>query len=94
MSTKSKQQAFDLFEQHRAEYIAKARAAALRIALSRKSGRITIDDVRAECPPPKSIDPRVMGGVLRAPEWERVGYQSSKRTVCHKRPVAIFRLAA
>jgi hypothetical protein len=79
-----------LFEEHRADWLQAARAVAARIG---RDGRgVTIDDVRAQIPPPRHIDPRVMGAVFLRRDWEKVGYQSSIRTTCHKRPVATFRL--
>lgn len=79
-----------LFEEMRAEFIAKARAVAER--LGRDGRAISVDDVRAVCPPPEGIDGRVMGAIFRAKEWEKVGYDNSVRSTCHFRPVARFRL--
>lgn len=81
-----------LFEEHRADFLSSARAAARAIATSR--GEVTINDVRAVCPPPKDVDPRVMGAVLRTPEFEVVRYERSARAECHNRPIAVFRLVA
>ncbi len=79
-----------LFEEHRADWLTEARAAAHLIASKR--GQVTINDVRAVCPPPSDIDPRVMGAVLRTKAFEVVGYQRSGRRECHNRPIAVFRL--
>jgi hypothetical protein len=49
--------------------------------------------VRAACPPPSAVDPRVMGAIFNTPEWQKVGYCNSKRRACHKRPISIFQLA-
>lgn len=78
----------DSHEVDKAEFVAHARAVAFRLLETRAS--ITIDDVRAECPPPGDVDPRVMGAVLRAPHFKRIGYRSSSRATCHARPIAIF----
>ena len=89
MPTFSKDEALDLLEKVRREYVLEARSAA--ISLFQKSGKpITIDDVRQVCPPPEDIDGRVMGAVLRPPEWVRVGYVSSSRRTCHNRPISQF----
>lgn len=85
-----KQEVLPLFEQGRADWLVKARAAARKIAIER--GTVTIDDVRDVCPPPDGVDPRVMGAVLRAPAFEVIKYQKSSRRECHNRPVAVFRL--
>jgi hypothetical protein len=83
--------ALALLEKCRAEYLAIARAKAREIAV--KAGRVTVDDVRAACPPPSAVDPRVMGAIFNTPEWQKVGYCNSKRRACHKRPISIFQLA-
>ena len=79
-----------LFEEYRAEFLAKARKVAKMLG---RDGRIvTINDVRAVISPPDDIDPRVMGAVFKTAEWQCVGYTGSSRRVCHGRPVAQFKL--
>lgn len=81
-----------LFERHRADWLAQARAVAW--SLANKYGTVTIDQVRDHCPPPDSVDPRVMGAVFRTAEFESTGQHiKSARRTCHNRPVAVFRLA-
>lgn len=89
----TRDEALDALEIARREYVAQARAAAFVVASKMPDGMITIDDVRAVCPPPDGIDPRVMGTILRAPDWRKIGYTNSRRGTCHKRPVAIFERA-
>jgi hypothetical protein len=48
--------------------------------------------VRAICPPPDDVDPRVMGAVFKRSEWELIRHQRSTRSTCHNRPVGVFRL--
>lgn len=79
----------DQLEQARAAYVAAARSAALK--LFRDTRRpITVDDIRRICPPPDEIDPRVMGCVLRPPDWMKVNMVSSTRRECHYRPIGSF----
>ena len=78
------------FEATRGEWIAQARAAARLLGLGGKP--VTINDVRAKCPPPPDVDPRVMGAVFLARDWELLGYRGSARRACHGRPVGVFRL--
>lgn len=86
-ATQSRDEALELFEIHRAEWLATARGVAIR--LYQREGRpITVDDVRAECPPPAGSDPRVMGGVFVG--WTPVGYTNSRRRTCHGRPIRQF----
>ncbi len=84
----TKQEAFDLFEVHRAEWLAEARAAAEQIG--RETGTCTADDVRTVCPIPDGIDGRVMGAVFRKSEWAAGEFVNSRRTACHKRPIRVF----
>lgn len=76
------------FERTRGEFLAKARRVALR--LGKKGKAVTVNDVRALCPPPEEIDPRIMGAVFRTSDWERLDYVSTNRRACHGRPVAVF----
>lgn len=80
----------DLLETHRADWLATARDAARQLLETREW--ITIDHVREVCPPPRDVDPRVMGAVFKHLDFEPTGeYVASKRDTCHKRPVAKFR---
>ncbi len=92
MPLESKQEALDALEKARAEYIEQARTAARQICSVGEE--ITIDDVREVAPPPEGVDPRIMGAILRAPDWRPVGYRASKRKTCHKRPVSVFKRVA
>lgn len=87
----TKEQAFDLFEQHRQDWLTAARTF---INSHDVGARLTVDDVRDAVPPPEGVDGRVMGAVFKGMPWEAVGYKSSKRLTCHKRPIAIFERTA
>jgi hypothetical protein len=78
------------FEKWRAEWLERARDAAYCLGFTGRE--VTIDDVRAVCPPPEYTDPRVMGAVFTRKEWECVRYERSTRTTSHNRPVGVFRL--
>lgn len=83
---------FDQMEQSRRAFLNKARAAAVRLA--RQNGKVTVDDVHAECPVPKGLDGRVMGAVFRDRNlWSPVGFRRSTRSICHGRPIQEFVLA-
>lgn len=75
-----------------ADWLARARAHARRIA--QKNGYVTIDEVREFCPPPDGVDPRVMGAVMQAREFEMVKLVESRRKACHGRHIGLFRLRA
>jgi hypothetical protein len=88
----SKQQALNLFEQTRPEFLANCRWVAKRVALNRLSRQATVDDVHEQVKLPFGVDGRVFGAVFNSKEWEAVGYTKSKRKINHGRPIAIFRL--
>jgi len=78
-----------LFETYREEWLAAARAHAVMIASER--GEVSADDIHEACPPPPDIDPRVMGAVFKG-DFQLVRYEKSRRSICHNRPIGIFRL--
>jgi hypothetical protein len=71
-------------------WIARARDCA--IAIAREKGSVTVNDVREACPPPEGADPRIMGAVLLAPQFARIGMRPSDRRTCHGRPIGVFTL--
>jgi len=82
------QKILPLFEETRAQWLERARRAAIELA--GRKGDITIDDVREVCPPPEGCDPRVMGAVFRPKsDWDIVKYRPSERG--HGRAIAVFR---
>lgn len=85
-----KETPFELLERTRGEYLHDARETARQ--LLRKRDYVTIDDIRLVCPPPKGVDPRVMGAVFTPAEFEAIGWIRSSRSECHKRPIQRFRL--
>jgi len=87
MTTRTKEEAFDLFEAHRAEWLAAARNFLNRQPIGSK---MTVNDVRSAVPLPGGIDGRVMGSVFRGQPWKMVAYKPSARKTCHKRPIAVF----
>jgi hypothetical protein len=92
MGIQSKQEAFDLFEITRAQYLASARAFMVHFA---KDGRaVTVNDLIRHGPElPDGVDPRVRGAVFAERHvWERLGYAASNRSTSHNRPIMRFRL--
>ena len=84
----SKQQAMDLFEAKRKEFLELCRWIAVKIC--KKNGRVTIDDVRNEVKLPLGIDGRVFGAVFSGKEWVKTGYTQTKIKSSHNRPISIF----
>jgi len=91
MMAKSKESALALLERTRKDYLLEARAAARKIAYMTQVP-ISVDDVRAICPPPETIDPRVMGAIFNRADWEPVEFINSHRHTCHNRPIRLFAL--
>jgi hypothetical protein len=71
-------------------WLYRARRAAQDIA--RRDATVTIDQVREVCPPPKGVDPRIMGAVFTRKHFEAIGWIDSRRKECHFRPIRIFQI--
>lgn len=81
----------EILELHRAEYLSQARDIARELLETRPS--ITVNDIRDRLEPPATVDPRVMGAVLRHRDFEPTGeFVLSSRKTCHARPIRRFRL--
>jgi hypothetical protein len=85
----SKQEAMNLFEQKRHEFLTAARWEAIRIW--KRKGNITVDDVRAEVSTPSDINPTVWGALFNNSDWECVGYVKTTRQQAHGRPVGCWK---
>lgn len=90
MTFKTREEALNALEIARADYLANARNVAKEIAVN-GNGTCTVNQVREVLPPPDGIDGRVMGAIFNKSDWQNMGYVSSDRGVCHKRPIALFR---
>ena len=96
MTVQSKQEAFDLFEEHRKEWLKAARKVAIELAQKDPQGLCTIDAVRAHCPVPEGVDPKVCGAVFKGEKgrWEFFTLARSSRKEAHGRPVTVWQLQA
>lgn len=82
-----------IHEMTKPEYLAKARAAALKLLETQET--ITVNDVREVCPLPDGMEGRVMGALFRTKEFEATGeIVRSNRSTCNHRPIQKFRRAA
>ena len=88
---RTKESVMATLEETRAAYLSTARINAEKL-YKRLRRPITVDDVRKVCPPPESIDGRVMGAIFSAKNWQCIGYGKGARKVSHRRPVARFEL--
>ncbi len=87
-----REEALDLLEEKRHEWIALARKYAFNLlsrrGLHQTNPVVTSDDLWALCPPPSEINPKVMGAVFRKNAgFKPVGYVPSKRKQAHARPI-------
>lgn len=82
-------QALDLLEITRPEYIALARQVADALSLSQDT--FTADDVTALCPVPAGMDGRVMGAVLTVHRYEKLETTGSTRPGRHANPIGVWR---
>ncbi len=78
------------WEEDHGEWLERARATAFE--LGRQQEIVTVDDVRALCPPPPRANPKIMAAVLDRKNWVCVGYRKSTRKECHQRPIGEFKL--
>ena len=84
-----KQVALDLFETHRANYLADARMMA-KLLYGVRNEPISTDDIHKHCPIPDGIDPKVMGAVFNKADWVPVGYAQTKRKIAHSRTIRLW----
>lgn len=81
-------QALDLLERTRAEWIEKARYEAWRVILF--NGEVSADDIHKACPVPEGMDHRVMGAVFRGGHFRVLRYQPSRRAINHARIIPVW----
>ncbi len=80
-------QALDLLEEHRADYIAAARSHADAALCAQ--GEVSADDLHERCPVPPGMDGRVLGAVFKG-RYRLLRYQPSRRPECHGRIIPIW----
>jgi hypothetical protein len=74
----------------REEWIAKARGTA--IAIARRAGQVTINDVRKFIELPDDYHPNTWGAVLRGDAFEPIGYCQATHPSAHARVVRVYKL--
>lgn len=85
---KQRDNALELLERTRKQYVRRARAYA--IGHARLHGSVTADDVRKALPLPEGIDGRVMGAIFNTQALKKIGYTQTKVATSHGRPIAVF----
>jgi len=89
MPTATKQQALDLFEKTRKEFLENCRWIATRIA-NEHNGYVNIDQVREQVTTPEGVNPKVYGAVFNTDEFEKSGYTITTRKTSHGRPISVW----
>ena len=74
----------------REEWIAKARGTA--IAIARRAGQVTINDVRKFIELPDDYHPNTWGAVLRGDAFEPIGFCQATHPSAHARVVRVYKL--
>ena len=74
----------------REEWIAKARGTA--IAIARRAGQVTINDVRKFIELPDDYHPNTWGAVLRGDAFEPIGFRQATHPSAHARVVRVYKL--
>jgi len=74
----------------REEWIAKARNAAIIIA--KRSGQVTINEVRQFIELPEDYHPNTWGAVLRGEAFEPIGFCQATHPSAHARVVRVYKL--
>lgn len=74
----------------REKWIAKARSTA--IAIARRAGQVTINDVRKFIELPDDYHPNTWGAVLRGDAFEPIGFCQATHPSAHARVVRVYKL--
>ena len=85
-------EAFDLLERTRADWIARALIEA-RVLIAR-DGYVTTDSLRDVCQVPEGVDARVVGAVLNRRNFLDAGPTKTSRRTSHGRPISKWILNA
>jgi hypothetical protein len=79
-----------LFEQRDADFLQQCRA--LAVAVCRRQGTVSINDIRAELRLPAEIHPSVLGAVFRSKKFTAVGFTEATHKAAHARVVRVYQL--
>lgn len=74
----------------REEWIAKARSTA--VAIARRAGQVTINDVRKFIELPDDYHPNTWGAVLRGDAFEPIGFCQATHPSAHARVIRVYKL--
>lgn len=74
----------------REDWIAKARS--LAVSIAKRSGQVTINDVRRFIDLPDDFPPSTWGAVLRGDIFKPIGYTQAAHPSAHARVIRIYKL--
>ena len=84
----TKNEALDVLEETRKDFIEKCREVGRVIALEK--GSVNIDDIREKIKLPEGMNGNVFGAVFRGSEWQHSGFMKSKIKTNHERIIGIY----
>ena len=79
-----------LFEQRDTAFLEQCRALAVEIC--RRTGQVSINDIRAELRLPAEIHPSVLGAVFRSKKFTAIGFTEATHKAAHARVVRVYQL--
>jgi len=85
------QQTFSFITENKKAWLEDARRS-MRLHLRGGAPYVTSDTVWKYCPPPKYLNPKILGSVFISPDFESVGFTRTKRKSSHGRIIQKFRL--
>jgi hypothetical protein len=80
----------DLFLHIDTEFLSTCRA--LAIAVCRRQGTVSINDIRAQVTLPAQMNPSVLGAVFKTKQFKAVGYTEATHPQAHARVIRIYQL--
>ena len=87
-AAEGRDEALDCLAKTRAAYVREALAWAHTLIVWERY--VTADTLRAHCPVPEGIDPRVVGAILNPRNFRSLGRTKTKRAGSHDRPIEMW----
>jgi hypothetical protein len=79
-----------MFSVTHGEVIDKCRA--LAVAIAKRDGCVSINEIREQMPLPPGVHPSVYGAVLRGKQFRAIGYTEALHPAAHARAVRVYTL--
>jgi hypothetical protein len=79
-----------LFEHRDTAFLERCRT--LAVAIARRTGQVSINDIRAEIVIPAEIHPSVLGAVFKSKKFKAVGFTEATHPQAHARVIRVYQL--